>query len=226
MKLWRFSDPSDFRYARASRRGTWEGSPSRRVRPLVIEWEPDSDIVGDFTWPGFDTDVIVTDRVGRALKEAGTTGFEMAPVEMVENSEASKRRSKKPRVKLPYTGPQLWDLWVTDWAKLDHERSTVTLVEKQPDGTEQYEVSGVERREANWDQERMELVREKYPRTEGQGLFVRTDTAIFRLAEFPGWIFCTDEVKQLIESNDFTNVSFLEMGEVLRGPHAPGARGR
>jgi hypothetical protein len=182
----------------------------------VIEWEPDSDIVGDFAWPGFDTDIVITDHVGNVLKEAGVNGFELAPVEMVSNSEESKRASKKPRVKLPYAGPQLWDLWVTAWAELDRERSTVKLIGKQPDGSEHYEVSGVERREANWDQQRMELVKKRHPRIEGQGLFVRSDEGIFRVAEFPGWILCTDEVKQLIESHDFTNVSFLEMGEVLR----------
>lgn len=216
MKLWRFSDPSDFRYARASRRGTWEGTPSRRVRPLVIEWEPESDVVGDFTWPGFDTDIVITDRVGKALKQAGLSGFELAPVEMVENSEESKRASIRPRVKLPYVGPPLWDLWITAWAQLDCDHSTVKLTGKQPDGTEQYEVSGVEHREAIWDRERMELIKQRHPRIDGQGLFVRTDTAMFRLAQFPGWIFCTDEVKHRIESCEFTNVSFLQMGDVLR----------
>jgi hypothetical protein len=184
----------------------------------VIEWEPDSDLVGDFAWPAFDTDIVITDRVGNALQEAGVAGFQLAPVEMVENSEKSKRASRKPRVKLPYTGPQLWDLWVTTWAELDRDRSTVKLIGKQPDGTEQYEVCGVERREATWDQERMALVKRKHPRVEGQGLFVRTNTGIFRLAEFPGWILCTDDVKQLIESRDFTNVSFLQMGEADASP--------
>lgn len=216
MKLWRFSDPSDYRYARAGRHGgTWqEGEPWRRAKPLSIVWLPDSDVVGDFTWPGFDTDIAITERVGKTFHEAEVAGFELAPVEMVENSEASKRASKKPRVKLPYAGPQLWDLWVTAWAELDRERSTVKLIGKQPDGTEQYEVAGVERREAIWNQQRMDLVKTRHPRIEGQGLFVRSDTGVFRIAEFPGWIFCTDEVKQLIESHDFTNVSFLEMGDV------------
>lgn len=216
MKLWRLSDPSDFRYARASRRGTWEGTPPRRVQPLVIEWEPDSEVVGDFVWPGFDTDIVIAERVGKALKEAGVTGFELAPVRMVENSEKSKRTSRRPGVKLPYAGPQLWELWVTAWAELDRKRSTVKVVGTQPDGTEQYEVSGVEGREAIWDQQRLELVKKRRPRIDGQGLFVRTEAGIFRAAEFPGWIFCTDETKELIESHDFTNVSFLEMGEVLR----------
>ena len=83
MKLWRFSDPRDYQYARASRRGTWEGRPPRRVKPLVIEWEPDSNVIGDFTWPGFDSDIVITDRVGAAMKEAGVTGLDLAPVENV-----------------------------------------------------------------------------------------------------------------------------------------------
>jgi hypothetical protein len=217
MKVWRFSDPSDYGYARAGRHGgTWqEGEPWRRAKPLAIEWLPDSNVVGDFTWPGLDTDIVITDRVGQALKEAGVTGFELGLVEMVSNPKGSKRASTRPRVNLPYVGPQLWDLWVTAWAELDRERSTVKLVRTQPDGPERYEVCGVERREVIWDQGRLELVKKWQPRIEGQGVFARTGTGIFRIAEFPAWIFCTDEVKQIIESREFTNVSFLQMGDAL-----------
>jgi hypothetical protein len=97
MKFWRFSDPSDYRYARAVRHGgTWqEGEPWRRAKPLAIVWLPDSDVVGDFTWPGLDTDIVITDRVGIALKQAVVTGF-------------------------------------------------VKLIGKHPNGSEQYEVSGIE----------------------------------------------------------------------------------
>jgi hypothetical protein len=35
---------------------------------------------------------------------------------------------------------------------------------------------------------------------------------IFRVEEFPGWILCTDDVKRFVESNEYTNVSFLEIG--------------
>jgi hypothetical protein len=213
MKLWRFSDPGDYQYARASRRGTWEGQPPRRVKPLVIEWEPDSNVIGDFTWPGFDSDIVITDRVGTAMKEAGVTGLELAPVEMVENSRKSKRTSRMKQVKLPYTGPPLWDLWVTGRARVDRERSTITTNHVGTD--ERYEVSGIERWEVVWDQQRMELMKKRYPRVGGQGLFVRTRTGIFRVPEFPAWVFCTDDVKELIEEHRFTNVSFLEMGDVL-----------
>jgi hypothetical protein len=213
MKLWRFSDPGDFQYARASRRGSWEGSPPRRVTPLVIEWEPDSDVIGDFSWPGFDSDIIVTERVVMTMKEAAITGFELAPVEMVENSERAKRTSRRTRVKLPYVGPRIWELWVTEWAQLDRERSALTVTQIR--GAERYEASGVEYQEAVWDPQRMALFKKRHPRLHGQGLYVRAGTAVFRIPEFPAWVFCTDDVKKLIERHRFTNVSFLEMGDVL-----------
>jgi hypothetical protein len=217
MKLWRFSDPSDQQYARAGRNGGTfqEGEPWRRAKPLAIEWLPGSDVVGDFSWPGLDTDVVITARVGKALEAAGITGFELGPLEMVDTSAASKGASRKPRVQLPYVGPHLSDLWVTAWAQLDRPRSTVRLVGQQPDGSELYDVSGIERREAMWDGQRMELIKKRHPRIDGEGLFVRADAGIFRIAEFRGWIFCSDEVKQLIEKHAFTNVSFLEMGDLL-----------
>jgi hypothetical protein len=216
MRIWQFSDPHDHRFARATRRGTWEGKPSRRVQPLVVEWEPDSNLVGDFTWPGFGSDIMITDRVGEALLAAAVSGFELGPVVMQENSERAKRRSKKPRVQLPYRGSQLWDLWVTAWANIDLDRSTVRTVSRA-DGSEYFEVSGVERLETTWDQQRMELVERRHSRVEGHGLFVASVRGIVRVQEFPGCILCTDDVKRLIEEHGFTNVSFLEMGDVLDG---------
>ncbi len=214
MRLWQFSEPFDYHFARANRvGGTWqEGEYRERRRPIVVEWKPDSDVVGDFTWPGLDTDILVADRVGVALKEARIDGFELRKVEMVENSNA-ERSSNKPRVKLPYSGPQLSDLWVTAWTNIDRERSTVTRIDAD-DGAVHFELAGAQRREKVWDQRRMELTTQIHPRLEGQGLFVPPIRGIFRVEEFPGSIFCCDTVKHLIEESGFTNVSFLEMGDV------------
>ncbi len=214
MKLWRFSDPCKCDYARASRRGSWTDSPSRRVQPLIIEWEPGSDVVGDFTWPGFDSDIIVKENVAKALQVANVRGFELGPVQMQENSEPAKRRSKKRRVKLPYSGPQLAELWVTAWTSLDPARSTVTE-SKREDGVRYFEVSGVQHMEQTWDQERAELVTVLHPRVEGEGVILPHAQGIFRVREVPAWIFCTDDVKRLIEEHELTNVRFLEMGDVL-----------
>lgn len=216
MKIWKLSEPFDYRFARAGRTGgTWQdGEYRERRRPLTIEWEPDSDVVGDFTWPGLNTDIVVADSVGKALSNANVPGFELRQLNMQENSERSKRRSKKPMVKLPYHGPQLWDFWVTAWTRLDRERSTVTE-ERRPDGSSTYTVSGVQHEEIAWDEQRMELVKRMLPRVEGDGIFVPPIRGLFRVEEVPAWVFCTDDVKRLIEEHGFTNVCFIEMGDTL-----------
>ena len=81
-----------------------------------------------------------------------------------------------------------------------------------------YEVSGVERLKVTWDQQRMELVKERHARVDGQGLFVQSGSGVFRIPECSAWIFCNDDVKKLIEDHCCTNVSFLEMGDVLDTP--------
>ena len=212
--LWRFSDPGDFSFARASRRGTWHGEPQVRIRPLVMEWEAGSDVIGDFTWPGFDSDIVISDRAAQALLQAGIPGFELSNIELVETRKNVRALDKgKGTVRLPYSGPVLWDLWVTETAALDRERSTITC--DHEGGTPQWEVKGVEWREAVWDSQLKMLNKILHPRVEGQGLFVRTARGIFRVAEFPGWIFCSDDVKTLIENRCFTNVSFLQMGDEI-----------
>ena len=219
MSLWRFAEPFDHRFARASRvGGTWQGDEYKsRTRNILIEWEPDSDVVGDFTWPGLDTDLIVTDRVGKALCEAGVEGFDLRPVEMQENCERAKRCSNKPSVKLPYKGPTLRDFWITAWTTMDRERSTVREVVRD-DESRYFELIGAQQRKQSWDQQRNELVSGLIPRTDGQGLFVREMRGVFRVEEFPAWIFCTDDVKALVEESGFTNVTFLEMGDVRPRP--------
>lgn len=218
MKLWRLSEPFDYRFARAGRvGGTWqEGEYKDRTRPLIIEWEPDSDVVGDFTWPGLNTDVVITDGVGTPLKDAGVAGFELRPVEMKENSEATKRRSKKPKVKLPYSGPKLWDFWVTAWTNLDAARSSVDQVERS-DGSVSYKVRGVQREERTWEPQHAEFVKTMRPRSDGEGIFVPAIRGILRVEEIPAWVLCTDDVKRLIEGHGFTNVAFMEVGDVLDG---------
>lgn len=229
MRIWRLSDPRDYGFARASRRGTWTeskgtcnecgASTQRRVQPLVIEWEPDSDVVGDFVWPGFGGDIAITERVVGVLK-GRFTAFEPGPVEMYQDPKLKRTKRGKPRVWLPYEGPPLYDLWVTCWVGIDHDRSTVSLVKKcSICGTAQYSLAGAEKWELGWDQERMESVQMHIPRGRGEGLFVRRaelgDADLFHVNEFPAAIFCSDRVKKAIEAESFTNVGFLEVGEIV-----------
>jgi len=230
MIIWQFDDPMDPTYAVATRRGTWEplagkmcpecsGSGQKRIRPLIIEWEPGSNLVGDFVWPGLGGDVIVSEPAMTALDEH-FSGFELAPVEMRENSERSARVRSTRIVAFPYRGVRLFDLWVNCWVHMIPELSSVELGNVcSTCGRKEYELRGVERWETTWNQERLELVKHHHPRKANQGLFVRAQDMqgadIFRVYEFPGCILCTDAVKELVEGNAFTNVRFLEMGEVI-----------
>lgn len=222
--LWRFSDPVDHRFAAAGRRGSWtksEGvcpecgdSRQLRVQPLIMVWEPGSDLVGDFVWP-LNT-VVVTDQVLQVLQEH-FSGFEAGPVEMIEDTGKRPKRGK-PQVRLPYEGPPLHELWVTASVHLDRERSNVEF-ERQCGtcGREFWNVFGVERWDSHFDRDCGHLVRTKTERLPNQGIFVSDadlqGADIFRVAELPAWVFCTDAVRQLIEKEGFSNCSFLEMGD-------------
>ncbi len=100
VRIWRFSDPRDDRFAATGRRDAWVGgapdgvcpscTASRQVRaqPLVMAWEPGSDRIGDFTWPGFGSEVVVTDGALGALSRF--EGFEPGPLEVVEDPDGPK----------------------------------------------------------------------------------------------------------------------------------------
>jgi hypothetical protein len=231
MRLWRFTSPVDDTFAEGGQRGSWsapaggrvcpECSSSRqsRIQPLLLAWLPGSDLVGDFTWCGLAGEVAVTERVVAALR-GHCHGFEPGAVEMVEDNEASASRRGKPRVRLPYSGPALHELWVTTWVHLDRDGSSVEL--ERTCGTchtEFWEVFGVERWDSHYDPERRRLVRTKTERLPKAGVFVQNaelaGASIFRVHEFPGWVFCTDVARALIQKEGFTNVAFLEMGETL-----------
>ena|SRR3990172_413140 len=210
MKLYLFRDPYDYRFARGGRRGTWSPSPglcpecggsrSERIPPLIIEWLPDSDQIGDFTWPGLNDEVVVTQRVREAL-EGRFRGFEFRSIEMYQNPRL-KRPSRptkrtKPRVWLPYEGPPLWDLQPTSQCRLDLERSGLRYTGICGTcGWESYEV----------------------PPLEGRYLVVDRSTwdgaDIYRIHEYSALVYCTEQVKEFIESQGFTNVSFLLDGEI------------
>lgn len=233
MRCFRLYDPQDCRFAQAGRLGAWYPSPSpgacpecgasrqRRVPPLIIEWLPGSDRVGDFVWPG--GDVVVAQPVRDALEKT-YRGFELKPVEMRQDPKLKRpgriRKGTEPRVWLPYEGPALYELWVTAWVHADLELSTIRQVEACATcGHSAYEVGGVEVRKARWDAAKKELVPVHSPRRPGEGIYVHEDDLqgadIFGVHELPGWVLCTARVRALVEDLRFTNVSFLEVGDIL-----------
>ena len=180
---------------------------------MLIAWEPGSDEVGDFSWPGFDSEVVVTDPVLEALRSF--SGFEPGPVEVVEDADARRRRGT--RVRLPYRGPRLHELWVTASVNMDRDRSSAELEHACPTcGAEQWELYGVERWDSHYDRGLQQLVRTKTERLPNAGVFVHEThldgAQVFRVRELPAWIFCTDAVREVVQQAGFSNVAFLEMG--------------
>jgi len=230
MRIWQFTSPDDDdTFAAGGRRGSWSpvgrvcpecsSSTERRTQSLLLAWLPGSDTVGDFTDCGFSHDFAVTERVVAALQDS-FHGSEPGAVEMVKDHDYSPSRRGKRGVRLPYSGPALHELWVTTWVHLDRDRSSVELERTcSTCHIERWEVFGVERWDSDYDIERNQLVRTKTERLPNAGIFVREaelkGASIFRVHEFPGCVFCTDSVRELIEKEGFTNVAFLEMGDTL-----------
>lgn len=235
MNIWIIRDPVDFHYARANIQGAWSSAPEdikvcpectqplqKRVKPLVIEWESGSDVIGDFLWPEFGS-IAVSESSFKAM-ESRFRGFECGPIEMIQDPKLTrpKRITKRttPRIWLPYEGTPLFELWVTSWVHLDMQKSTVEYLNKcNTCAQEFYKVSGIERSERFWNSHLGEMYEMRVPRQPGQGVFI--DEAdlkgadIFRVYEFPAWTLCTDRVKDFIVKENFTNVTFFEMGETI-----------
>lgn len=210
MKLYYLADPHDYQFAQAGRRGTWTpstgacpicGDPrQRRIPPLVIEWLPDSERVGDFTWPGFNDEIVVSQRVRDGLQDTfGHLAFH--PIEMVQDRRLKRpkrpTRRTKPRVWLPYQGPPLWDMQATAVCRLDMAESGVRVDRVCPGcGAVFYAGPPLGKRR---------LVVDKST-WRGEG--------IFRIAEFDAPTYCTEQAKQYIEQQMWTNVTFRLDGEV------------
>jgi hypothetical protein len=205
MKIFHFSDPLDHKYAYAVRQGTWSKEKGvcpectaplqSRIPPLIIQWEPYSDIIGDFIWPGTDDEVVVSNRVRLALKEQFPCRF--AAIEMIQDPKVRKpkriTKRTKPRVWLPYEGSALWELIPIGKARLDREASN-WILEKV------CSTCGRQRFRGRHEGEHTVIDKKSW-----------TGHEIFNLAE-RHWIYCTERVKEFIEANEFTNVSFLEDG--------------
>lgn len=211
MKFYHFESPDNPQYAQASRRGTWypaiskicpECNTSRqsRISPLIIEWEAGSAVIGDFVWPGLSSELVVIQKV-KDVFQLHFEGIQYKPIEFWENPRLTKPahnpRLKKSRVLLPYTGPTLWDVVPINWCHLDHQLSGVSIAKKcSTCGKVIYKTPP-------WHQRHLVVD----PKT-------WNGVDIFHIYEYSGAFFCTERVVELVEKSKFTNVKFLEDGEI------------
>ncbi len=233
MKIYELRDPLDQNYAQAAAVGTWtqprgicpECSASAQVveAPLIIEWLPDGNVVGDFTWLGWA--VVVSSRAARSLSRK-FRGFELASVEVRQGE-----RHKPPVY--PDGVQPLHHLRVTEMVTPLAE-STIEVSACPACGTSKTYIHGMEQRKGDWDVHKMKTVTTDRARQTGSGLIVRASevvsAGIFGLAGPSRYVFCTEGVKKFIEDHGFTNCGFREVGETdsfdspVQQAHAPDHR--
>jgi hypothetical protein len=189
--------------------------------PLVLEWEAGSDKIGDFVWPGGGR-VALTKTAFDQLA-ASSLAVQAGPIEMIQDPKLRKptRKGKgKPRVWLPYGGPPLVELVVQESVSFLPKTTTKIRNRCKVCGAEALDLDGVEEKGTRWDPKRQDLVRYRKPRVAGKGIFISAaalgERSIFRIAEpFSSGIYCTDNVREFITTRQFSNVDFLDFGDIL-----------
>lgn len=209
IKVYSFCDPRMDSFAYAIRRGSWypEGSKvcpechssrQKRVSPLILEWEPGSDRIGDFVWPGFNDEMVVTQTVRESLEKLNKEII-FNTIQFIQNKSLKKpsklTKRYQPRVWLPYSGPALWDVKFIKYVHLDLDLSGITLYKVCPTCGEEFY-----RSKAGGDHLKV------IDKTSWEG------EKLFHVYEHSGLFICTEEVKNIIEKSGFTNVGFKEYG--------------
>lgn len=181
------------------------------VRHIDVEWADGSDVIGDFVFALMGPIVVKSEIADELLQRF--RGFVKGELRMPDHPNLRKptrvtKRTPK-RVWLPYEGPELCYIKITKDVPL-LPLSTVN-VESICDecGSIVYEsFEGIERHDS----------REHVARTPGKGFFFDEDAvgdSDFFRPEFTGFTLCTDTARQFMLDRGYTNVEFLEVGDII-----------
>ncbi len=177
---------------------------------LLVEWADGSNVIGDFV--SADARIVARQDIVIELLDH-FHGAQAREIEMLDHpnlyrpSRITKRTPT--RVWLPYVGPKLVELEVVKKVPLDPS-STVHIQKICPAcGSITYKsIDGIETKDT-----RVHTKREK-----DKGLFIKKsdidNCAIFK-PEFTGFILCLSPVKEFIESRNWNNIEFMEVGNLL-----------
>ncbi len=188
--------------------------------PILIEWSPGSDVLGEFIWPG-DGRIIVKMCVFETI-QARFPVVRSDTVQMMQDPKLRIPKNKKrarARIWLPYDGPPLVELIPTYRTRV-HPKTTWELSDPcEVCGKSSKRLIGFEEKMHRWDQQKQDLVPNWKAREPGKGLFISRSAIagypIFFVEELSTPIFCTDEFKHFIEEQGFTNIDFLNWGELV-----------
>ena len=187
---------------------------------FTLEWQPDSDVIGDFAWPAGSSWIVTRREIGEAIR-ARWPSVELGPVDFWQEPKLYelKRKPKKPRVLLPYTGPELVYLRPTVRVEFDRERSRVRL-NKDDKGVESFGPIDVETFKFVDVTEKGTPGNVHVARKPGGGFFVPAaeveEPGIFMIDGIHApHAYMIDAVKTFIESQRWSNIEFREYGETF-----------
>ena len=199
MKIYLLECPRNYdQYARFSHVGTWTKGGickscgqgrSRLTEPLAIEWEIDSDIIGDFSCCGY-----VMAVVGKVKKYLLNKRFECQFGKVVVSPPTKNTRKK--RVPYPYVGPYLNWVIPTDYIELNEKESGVGL---------QIDCSDCDQKRYAFKREGIVIERDVW---EGR--------KIFRIKQFykSSATFITEEAIKMLLDKDFSNIGYSVAGYI------------
>ena len=205
MKFYLLVDPlKPSQFAMCSVVGTWgKGKDckfcTRRISgdiiiaPLVIEWEPGTERIGDFSWGGYKA--VVLDRARSVLE---SNDFECRFDRVIVKRPRSFLRSKMPRVAYPYKGPKLFWMRPTERVHIDVALSRIGLEEDCP-----CPVCGIE--EYEFRRNRLVIRKSAWNRCK-----------MFQIAEFgqSGATFVTESALKILDDTGLTNLCPRLAGEI------------
>jgi hypothetical protein len=190
-------------YAHFSALGTWvsQRDPCNACgwhwqdygEPLLVQWEPSTDAIGDFSWDGpFGYLFLVKEHVAEFLR-VNHYKCNFLSVEYV----APEGKGKAKRDPYPNNGPKVMWVVCNSFVDLDMEASAVVVTEScSVCGKLNYTFrnKGIIIRRTNWNGERMLRIT-----TNGSSLAT----------------FVSEEGRELIERQRLSNVAFSEAGEIV-----------
>ncbi len=165
MKFYLLDDPQiPAKYAMFSHLGTWSSNykyckscdlhSQKLIEPLLVEWEPGTDVIGDFSWCGYT--MIVRDQVKQFFDDQKLNCW-YGNIQVV----SPKEKSRMKRVSYPYEGPKLYWAISKNRVLLNEEKSGVKLeIDCKVCGQKDYtfKQKGIVINKSDWKGEKMFLV--------------------------------------------------------------------
>lgn len=219
--LWALEEADDPAYARVTFEATWPKTFGEEfILPRVIEWEPGADQIGDFVSV---TGALILRRELAEELQKQFGGFEIETIGMHQRkglkAPTRQNRRTKPRVWLPYDGPPLCVLRVTQGVVADAEKSTLKYCGHDELVGEIYDLQGVGYYISNNDKYSLTSPNAYFLRTNNNGIFVPksqiSKSGLIFCKGIKGKFICTDDFRKYIQKKNYSNILFSEIGEAF-----------